>query len=58
MRITSTQLSKEKYFGVGQVEIKDTLESYIPENNRSQLVKKVQIRLFWMLIMQPSSMFA
>lgn len=27
-----------KYFGVGNKEIKDALESYIPENNRSQLV--------------------
>jgi UDP-N-acetylmuramoyl-tripeptide--D-alanyl-D-alanine ligase len=29
-----------KYFGVTDSEIKDALESYIPENNRSQLVKK------------------
>lgn len=29
-----------KYFGVGNKEIKDALESYIPENNRSQLVTK------------------
>ena len=29
-----------KYFGVGDSEIKDALESYIPENNRSQLVQK------------------
>ena len=28
-----------KYFGVADVEIKDALESYIPENNRSQLVQ-------------------
>ena len=29
-----------KYFGVTDSEIKDALESYIPENNRSQLVQK------------------
>jgi UDP-N-acetylmuramoyl-tripeptide--D-alanyl-D-alanine ligase len=29
-----------RYFGVTDSEIKDALESYIPENNRSQLVKK------------------
>jgi UDP-N-acetylmuramoyl-tripeptide--D-alanyl-D-alanine ligase len=29
-----------KYFGVTDSEMKDALESYIPENNRSQLVKK------------------
>lgn len=29
-----------KYFGVGDREIKDALESYIPENNRSQLISK------------------
>ena len=29
-----------KYFGVADSEIKDALESYIPENNRSQLVQK------------------
>ncbi|WP_348799330.1 UDP-N-acetylmuramoyl-tripeptide--D-alanyl-D-alanine ligase [Flavobacterium adhaerens] len=29
-----------KYFGVEVVSIKDALEGYIPENNRSQLIKK------------------
>lgn len=29
-----------KYFGVADSEIKEALESYIPENNRSQLVQK------------------
>lgn len=29
-----------KYFGVEDREIKDALESYIPENNRSQLISK------------------
>lgn len=29
-----------KYFGVTDSEIKDALESYIPENNRSQLLQK------------------
>lgn len=29
-----------KYFGVNNSEIKDALESYIPENNRSQLIAK------------------
>ena len=29
-----------KYFGVDDTEIKDALESYIPENNRSQLISK------------------
>ena len=29
-----------KYFGVENISIKDALESYIPENNRSQLLKK------------------
>ena len=33
-------LTVGKYFGVVDSEIKDALESYIPENNRSQLVKK------------------
>lgn len=27
-----------KYFGVGDTEIKEALESYIPENNRSQMI--------------------
>ena len=29
-----------KYFGVDDIEIKDALESYIPENNRSQMLTK------------------
>lgn len=29
-----------KYFGVADLEIKEALESYIPENNRSQLVQQ------------------
>ena len=29
-----------KFFGVADIEIKNALESYIPENNRSQLVQK------------------
>lgn len=29
-----------KYFGVDDLEIKEALESYIPENNRSQLITK------------------
>ena len=29
-----------KYFGVDDVAIKEALESYIPENNRSQLITK------------------
>jgi UDP-N-acetylmuramoyl-tripeptide--D-alanyl-D-alanine ligase len=29
-----------KYFGVENIEIKEALESYIPENNRSQLITK------------------
>lgn len=33
-------LTVGKYFGVTDSEIKDALESYIPENNRSQLVQK------------------
>jgi UDP-N-acetylmuramoyl-tripeptide--D-alanyl-D-alanine ligase len=33
-------LTVGKYFGVVDSEIKDALESYIPENNRSQLVQK------------------
>jgi UDP-N-acetylmuramoyl-tripeptide--D-alanyl-D-alanine ligase len=33
-------LAVGKYFGIDDVEIKDALESYIPENNRSQLITK------------------
>jgi UDP-N-acetylmuramoyl-tripeptide--D-alanyl-D-alanine ligase len=33
-------LTVGKYFGVTDNEIKDALESYIPENNRSQLIQK------------------
>jgi UDP-N-acetylmuramoyl-tripeptide--D-alanyl-D-alanine ligase len=33
-------LSIGRYFGVDDLEIKEALESYIPENNRSQLITK------------------
>jgi UDP-N-acetylmuramoyl-tripeptide--D-alanyl-D-alanine ligase len=36
----SAALSIGKYFGVENLEIKKALESYIPENNRSQLLTK------------------
>lgn len=29
-----------KYFGVSDIQIKEAIESYIPENNRSQLIEK------------------
>ncbi|WP_395050679.1 UDP-N-acetylmuramoyl-tripeptide--D-alanyl-D-alanine ligase [Flavobacterium sp.] len=34
-------LTVGKYFGVEDIAIKEALESYIPENNRSQLITKV-----------------
>jgi UDP-N-acetylmuramoyl-tripeptide--D-alanyl-D-alanine ligase len=40
-----------KYFEVEDLSIKEALESYIPENNRSQLLTKV-LMIFWMLIMR------
>ncbi len=37
------------YFKVDNNDIKAAIEGYVPDNNRSQLLKKEQTRLFWML---------